>query len=85
MAPARRRVNPRRDRPSLRLLEQILEDEPAPGAAACVHQRATLVELSQVDGGQGGRNQVIADARAFLDAVSASWDRAIDRLRRIVE
>ena len=25
------------------------------------------------------------DARAFLDAVSASWDRAIDRLRALVE
>jgi DNA-binding transcriptional ArsR family regulator len=25
------------------------------------------------------------DARAFLDAVSASWDRAIERLRRLVE
>jgi DNA-binding transcriptional ArsR family regulator len=29
--------------------------------------------------------QRLADARGFLDAVSASWDRAIDRLRRIVE
>src|SRR3979411_877518 len=29
----------------LLLLEQILEDELTPGAAACVHQRATLVEL----------------------------------------
>src|ERR1700732_1893382 len=34
------------------LLEQILEDEPTPSAAACVHQRATLVELSQLDGGE---------------------------------
>src|SRR5947199_9343936 len=34
----------------LLLLEQILEDEVAPSAAACVHQRATLVELSQLDG-----------------------------------
>ena len=25
------------------------------------------------------------DARAFLDTVSASWDRAIERLRRMVE
>jgi hypothetical protein len=32
------------------LLEQVLEDELAPSAAACVHQRATLVELSQLDG-----------------------------------
>jgi len=34
----------------LLLLEQILEDELTPSAAACVHQRATLVELSQLDG-----------------------------------
>jgi len=27
----------------------------------------------------------LEDARAFLDAVSASWDRAIERLRRMVE
>ncbi len=25
------------------------------------------------------------EARAFLDGVSAGWDRAIDRLRRMVE
>ena len=25
------------------------------------------------------------DARAFLDSISASWDRAIERLRRLVE
>ncbi len=25
------------------------------------------------------------DARVFLDSISASWDRAIDRLRQIVE
>jgi hypothetical protein len=29
---------------------EILEDELTPSAAACVHQRATLVELSQLDG-----------------------------------
>src|SRR3984957_17758615 len=34
----------------LLLLEQVLEDEPTPGFPACVHQRATLVELSQLDG-----------------------------------
>ena len=34
----------------LLLLEQVLEDELTPSAAACVHQRATLVELSQLDG-----------------------------------
>jgi len=27
----------------------------------------------------------VDDARAFLDGISASWDRAIDRLRRLVE
>ena len=27
----------------------------------------------------------IEDARAFLDVISASWERAIDRLRRLVE
>jgi DNA-binding transcriptional ArsR family regulator len=27
----------------------------------------------------------LQEARAFLDAMSASWDRAIDRLRRTVE
>ena len=34
----------------LLLLEQILEDEQTPSAAACVNQRATFVELSQLDG-----------------------------------
>jgi hypothetical protein len=34
----------------LLLLEQVLEVELAPSAAAGVHQRATLVELSQCDG-----------------------------------
>src|SRR5579863_4460530 len=34
----------------LLLLEQILEDELTPSAAACMHQRATLIELSQLDG-----------------------------------
>jgi len=27
----------------------------------------------------------LEDARAYLDEVSASWDRAIERLRRLVE
>jgi DNA-binding transcriptional ArsR family regulator len=27
----------------------------------------------------------LADARSFLDSVSASWDRAIERLRALVE
>jgi DNA-binding transcriptional ArsR family regulator len=29
--------------------------------------------------------QRLADARAFLDLVSTSWDRALQRLRRLVE
>ena len=55
----------------LLLLEQILEDELAPSAAARLHQRATLVELSQLDGcepelfGQGrhGSDRVLVVAR----------------------
>jgi DNA-binding transcriptional ArsR family regulator len=27
----------------------------------------------------------LADARAFLDGISAGWDRALERLRRLVE
>jgi hypothetical protein len=34
----------------LLLLEDILEYEWTPSASACVHQRAPLVELSQLDG-----------------------------------
>ena len=66
-------------RPLLLLLEQILEDEPPPLAAAGVYQRATLVELSQVDGceaelfGQGrhGSDRVLVVARQEDDAVAA--------------
>jgi DNA-binding transcriptional ArsR family regulator len=29
--------------------------------------------------------QQLDDARSFIDGISASWDRAIDRLRRLVE
>src|SRR5258708_2291099 len=67
----------------LLLLEQILEDELAPSAAACVHQRATLVELSQLDGcepelfGQGrhGSGRVLVVARQKDDPVAALDDR----------
>ena len=34
----------------LLLLEEVLEDEMTPSATACVHQRTTLAELSQLDG-----------------------------------
>src|SRR5580698_9363441 len=67
----------------LLLLEQILEDELTPGAAARVHQRATLVELSQLDGcepelfGQGrhGSGRVLVVARQKDDPVAALDDR----------
>src|SRR6202008_1217973 len=67
----------------LLLLEQILEDERAPSATACVHQRATLVELSQLDGcepaffGQGrhGSGRVLVVARQKDDPVPALDDR----------
>src|SRR5882757_8873928 len=67
----------------LLLLEQILEDELAPSAAAWVHQRATLVELSQFDGceselfGQGrhGSGRVLVVARQKDDPVAALENR----------
>jgi len=34
----------------LPFLEHVLEDKWPPGAATCLHQRATLVELPQLDG-----------------------------------
>jgi hypothetical protein len=63
--------------------DEILEDELAPSAAACVHQRATLVELSQLDGcepelfGQGrhGSGRVLVVARQKDDPVAALDDR----------
>src|SRR6185437_9320556 len=67
----------------LLLLEQILEDERAPSAAACMHQRATLVELSQLDGcepelfGQGrhGSDRVLVVTRQKDDPAAALDDR----------
>src|SRR5271167_323024 len=67
----------------LLLLEQILEDELTPSAAACVHQRATLVELSQLDGcepevfGQirHGTDRVLVVARQKDDAMAPLDDR----------
>src|ERR1035438_7005044 len=67
----------------LLLLEQILEDEPTPSLAACVHQRATLVELSQLAGcepellGQIRRSEesVLVIARQKDDPVAALDDR----------
>ena len=67
----------------LLLLEQILEDELTPSAAACVHQRATLVELSQLDGcepelfGQirHGSDRVLVVARQKDDSMAPLDDR----------
>src|SRR5580698_6032154 len=67
----------------LLLLEQVLEDELTPGAASCVHQGATLVELSQLDGcepeffGQirHGTDRVLVVARQKDDAMAPVDDR----------
>src|SRR6202161_3218234 len=64
---------------SLLLLEQILEDEQTPSFAACMHQRATLVEVSELDGcepelfGQicHRRNRVLLVTRQKDDPVTA--------------
>src|ERR1041384_5078492 len=69
--------------PLLLLLEQVLEDQLAPSAAACVHQRATLVELSQLDGcepelfGQirHGSDRVLVVARQKDDPMAPLDDR----------
>src|SRR6185503_4343117 len=65
------------------LLEQILEDELAPGAAACLYQRASFVELSPRDGcvpallGQGrhGSDRVVVVTRQKDNPVTALDDR----------
>src|ERR1700735_1967068 len=66
----------------LLLLEQVLEDELTPSATACVHQRATLVELSQLDGCESksfgqirhGSDRVLGVARQKDDSVAALDD-----------
>src|SRR6185503_99361 len=67
----------------LLLLEQILEDEQTPRFTAGVHQRATLVEPSELDGcepelfGQirHGSDRIIIVARQKDDPVPALYDR----------
>ncbi len=74
----------------LLLLEQVLEDQLTPGAAACVHQRATLVELSQLDGcepelfGQGrhGSGRVLVVARQTDEAATLPRLRELISLQR---
>src|ERR1700735_4906878 len=71
-----------RNRRLLLLLEQILEDEQTPSLAACVDQRATLVELSQLDGREPelfgqirhGSDSVLVVARQEDDPVAALDD-----------
>src|ERR1700724_2221917 len=60
----------------LLLLEQNLEDELTPSAAACVHQRATLVELSQLD---GANPSCLAKSATGAIAFSSSLDRKTTR------
>jgi hypothetical protein len=67
----------------LLLLEQILEDELTPNAAACVHQRATLVQLSQLDGCESelfgksryGSDRILVVARQKDDSMHPLDDR----------
>jgi DNA-binding transcriptional ArsR family regulator len=53
---------------------QVLE-----GAGLVTHEKRGREVLYQLEGRQ------LDEARAFLDSVSAGWDRAIERLRRMVE
>ena len=53
---------------------QVLE-----GAGLVTHERRGREVLYALE------PQGLEQAGAFLDAVSASWDRAIERLRRMVE
>src|ERR1700722_14800416 len=79
----RSRANHTADDRSLLLLEQILEDERTPNAPPCVHQRATLAELSQLDGGESkffgqilhGSDGVLVVARQKDDPMAALDER----------
>jgi len=53
---------------------QVLE-----GAGLVTHEKRGREVLYAINPGR------LDDARAFLDDVSASWDRAIERLRALVE
>ncbi len=53
---------------------QVLE-----GAGLVTHQKRGREVLYALEPDR------LEDARAFLDRISASWDRAIERLRRLVE
>lgn len=49
------------------------------GAGLVTHEKRGREVLYALD------SERLGDARAFLDDVSASWDHAIERLRRMVE
>ncbi|MBB6484707.1 helix-turn-helix transcriptional regulator [Rhizobium lusitanum] len=53
---------------------QVLE-----AAALVMHQRRGKEVLYALDGSR------IAEARAFLDAISSGWDQALGRLKSLVE
>ena len=53
---------------------QVLE-----GAGLVRHQKRGREVLYAINPGR------LDDARTFLDGISASWDRAIERLRQLVE
>jgi DNA-binding transcriptional ArsR family regulator len=53
---------------------QVLE-----GAGLVTHEKRGREVLYSLE------SRRLQEARVFLDAVSASWDRAIERLRRLVE
>ena len=67
----------------LLLLEQVLEDEWSQGTAACVHQQAALVKLSERDGGESkslrqvrdGSDRVLIIARQEDDAMASLNNR----------
>ena len=49
------------------------------GAGLVTHEKRGREVLFVLDGG------TLVEARAFLDGISAGWDRAIERLRLMVE
>src|SRR6185503_4605898 len=49
------------------------------GAGLVTHEKRGRDVLYALEGGK------LAEAREFLDAVSARWDRALERLRNFVE
>jgi DNA-binding transcriptional ArsR family regulator len=69
----------------------LSESAPVTRQAISKHLRV-LEGAGLVSHGRRGREVLyaleaerLAEARAFLDAISAGWDRAIDRLRSLVE